>query len=207
MSLPSQCLSIVFFKKLVYSMQRLSIAVRVWAFSSCSQWGLLSSCGVSASPCGGFLCWGAQILGHVGFSSSIMGSEVVVHGLSCSVACGILVPRPGTELMSPVLAGIFLTTGPPGKSPPIMFWLYPDSGSFLERRAQTWSWVHVKNFEPNSYRYTNTSLSQPNFFIYLAAPVLSCPMWDVVPWPGIEPRSPALGVQSPSHWTTTKVLS
>ena len=161
-SMPFPC---VFFKKLVYSMHRLSIAVCAWAFSSCSKWGLLSSCGVPASPCGGFSCWGAQILGHVGFSSCSMGSEVVVHGLSCSVACGILVPRPGTELMSPVLAGIFLTTGPPGKSPPIMFWLYPDLGSFPERRAQTWSWVHVKNFEPNSYRYTNTSLSQPNFFI------------------------------------------
>ena len=36
--------------------------------------------------------------------------------------------------------------------------------------------------------------------IYLAAPVLvaaygifSCGIWDLVPWPGIEPRPPALG--------------
>ena len=36
-------------------------------------------------------------------------------GLSCSVACGILVPRPGIELMSSALAGGFLTTGPLGK--------------------------------------------------------------------------------------------
>ena len=35
---------------------------------------------------------------------------------------------------------------------------------------------------------------------------LSCSMWDVVPWPGIEPRPPALGVQSLSRWTTRKVL-
>ena len=38
-------------------------------------------------------------------------------GLSSrSAVCGILVPRPGTELLSPELEGRFLTTGPPGKS-------------------------------------------------------------------------------------------
>ena len=42
-------------------------------------------------------------------------------------------------------------------------------------------------------------------FIYLAALGLSCGMWGLVPWPGIEPRPPALGVQSLSHWITTKV--
>ena len=40
----------------------------------------------------------------------------MARGLSCSVACGILVPRPGIELMSPALEGRFLTTGPTGKS-------------------------------------------------------------------------------------------
>ena len=39
-------------------------------------------------------------------------------------------------------------------------------------------------------------------FIYLAALGLSCGMWDLVPWPGVEPRPPALGVWSLSHWTT-----
>ena len=38
-------------------------------------------------------------------------------GLNCPVACGILVPRPGMELMSPALQSGFLTAGPPGKSP------------------------------------------------------------------------------------------
>ena len=28
---------------------------------------------------------------------------------------------------------------------------------------------------------------------------------DVVPWPGIEPRPPALGARSLTHWTTRKV--
>ena len=36
-------------------------------------------------------------------------------------------------------------------------------------------------------------------FIYLAAPGLSCCMWDLVPWPGNEPRPPAFGAWSLSH--------
>ena len=34
---------------------------------------------------------------------------------------------------------------------------------------------------------------------------LSCGMWDQVPWPGIKPRPPVLGDQSPCHWTTREV--
>ena len=30
---------------------------------------------------------------------------------------------------------------------------------------------------------------------------LSCGTWDLVSWPGIEPRPPALGAQSLSHWS------
>ena len=43
-------------------------------------------------------------------------SVVVARGLSCTAACGISVPRPGVDTMSPALEGRFLTTGPPGKS-------------------------------------------------------------------------------------------
>ena len=35
--------------------------------------------------------------------------------------------------------------------------------------------------------------------------VLSCTMWDLVPWPGIKPRPPALWAQSLNHWTTSNV--
>ena len=38
------------------------------------------------------------------------------HRLSCSAACGILVPQPGIEPTSSALQGRFLTIGPPGKS-------------------------------------------------------------------------------------------
>ena len=41
--------------------------------------------------------------------------------------------------------------------------------------------------------------------IYLAAPGLSCSMWDPVPRPGIEPVPSPLVAQSLSHWTTREV--
>ena len=46
-----------------------------------------------------------------------VGSVVVARGLSCLAACGILVPRPGTEPVSSALQDGFLTIGPPAKSP------------------------------------------------------------------------------------------
>ena len=50
-------------------------------------------------------------------------------------------------------------------------------------------------------------------FVYFLAeskwPFIFCPCHMacgiLVPWPGIEPESPALEVQSPNHWTTRKV--
>ena len=44
---------------------------------------------------------------HAGLSSC---------GVCCSVACGILVPRPGIKPTSPALQGGFLSTRPPEKS-------------------------------------------------------------------------------------------
>ena len=45
------------------------------------------------------------------------------------------------------------------------------------------------------------SSGMQDLFIYffLACRIFSCGMWYLVPWPGIEPRAPALGVQSLSH--------
>ena len=39
----------------------------------------------------------------------------------------------------------------------------------------------------------------------LTVPGPSCSMWDLVPWPEIEPRSSPLGAQSLSHWTSREV--
>ena len=74
-------------------------------FLSCSDWGLLSSCGARPSRCSGFSCYGAQSLEPAGFSS-------LVHRLSCMK----YLPRPGIKPVSPALAGRFLSTAPPGKS-------------------------------------------------------------------------------------------
>mgnify|MGYP007134199246 CR=1 FL=1 len=43
------------------------------------------------------------------------------------------------------------------------------------------------------------------FLIYLAAPCLSCGMWDPAPRAETEPRPPALGAWSPILWTTREV--
>ena len=65
-----------------------------------------------------FIYLAASGLGCIMWYLSLEGTDflVVVPGLSCSAACGILVPRSGIEPMSPALQGRFLTTGPPVKS-------------------------------------------------------------------------------------------
>ena len=72
------------------------------------------------------------------------------------------------------------------------------------------------------FRLTWPELGLLNFFkkylfIYLAASglscgifscgmrTLSCSMWDLVPWPGIEGGPPALGAWRFNHWTTREV--
>ena len=75
----------------------------VQAFPNCS-------CGTLASNCRGFSCCGAQAPGP-------WAPVVTVHRSSCSMACGILVPRPGPEPVSPASTGRFLTTRPPGNFP------------------------------------------------------------------------------------------
>ena len=47
----------------------LGLCCCMWAFSSCGKKGLLASCGVRASHCGGVSCFRAWALGCVGFGS------------------------------------------------------------------------------------------------------------------------------------------
>ena len=75
----------------------------VQALFSCSEWGLLSSCGVRASHCGRFSCCRALPLEHCLWSttSGALALEhwlwstgsVLVHGLSCSLACTIFLDQ------------------------------------------------------------------------------------------------------------------
>ena len=56
------------------------------AFSNYRKWGLLSSCCVTVSYCGGFSCCRAWALGHT-------GSAAVEHRLSCSKVYGIFMDQ------------------------------------------------------------------------------------------------------------------
>ena len=85
----------------------------------------VAACGLLIAMCSPLSSCGACAPEHVGSVVCRMqalylrhgGSVVAVHGLSCPVACGILVPQPGIEPASPALEGGFLITGRPGKSP------------------------------------------------------------------------------------------
>ena len=60
------------------------------SFSSCSERGLLSNCGMWASHYSGFSCCREWALGR-------LWSIIVAHGISCPVACGIF-PDQGLNL-------------------------------------------------------------------------------------------------------------
>ena len=84
------------------------------AFSSCGEEGLLSSCGVQASRCGGFSSWQSTGSGacrlqyECGFSSCDTRAQL---------PCGMWNPlRRGVKPMSSALTGGLPTAGPAGKS-------------------------------------------------------------------------------------------
>ena len=83
------------FLKLILFLAVLGLHGCTQALSSCGEQGLLSSWGGWVSHCGRSLCCGAQTLGCVGSEAAARGlhstdSEVVIHGLSCFAAYGIL---------------------------------------------------------------------------------------------------------------------
>ena len=62
------------------------------------QVGATLCCGAQASHCSGFSCCGAWALGArasviVALEFQSVGSVIVVHGLSCSAACGIFMDQ------------------------------------------------------------------------------------------------------------------
>ena len=52
-----------------------------------------------------------------------------------------------------------------------------------------------------------SSSSSSFFFFSVMTCELSYRLWDLVPWPGMELGGPWMGAQSPSHWTTLRVLT
>ena len=89
-----------FFK---YSFIYFSLAVL--GLPCCAQ--VFSSCSAQISNCGSFSCCRGQALGH-------MGPVLVAHRLICPMECWIFQDQE-SELVSPALAGKFLTPGAPGK--------------------------------------------------------------------------------------------
>ena len=85
--------------------------------------------------------------------------------------------------------------------------IYEHIHSSVERQLGCFYFLAIRGMLPWTfmYRYFFFFL----IFIYLAAlglGYLGCSMWDLVPWPGIEPRLPALGAQSLSRWTIMEIL-
>ena len=72
-------------------------------------WVLVVACRIFTAVCEHLSSYGAQ-------APECMGSVLASSGLSCPLACGILVPQPGIEPPCAALEGRFLITGSPGKS-------------------------------------------------------------------------------------------
>ena len=69
--------------------------------------------------------------------------------------------------------------------------------------------VHCGSFFKNTYMYVFIWLLQAlvaaHRIFSFGMWTLSCGMWDLVPWPGIQPGPPALRVLSLSHGTTREI--
>ena len=59
----------------------------------------------------------------------------------------------------------------------------------------------IENLISDSSAFSKSSL----YFFCYSMHTLSCSVWDLVPWPEIKPRHPALGVWYLSHWTTREI--
>ena len=106
---------IVFIYLFYFWLHRVLVVTRRIFIVACG----LFRCGAQALRCGAqasFSLWCAGFFLVVVRWLQSVGSVVVAHGLSCSAACGILVPWPGIETASPALESGFFTTGLPGKS-------------------------------------------------------------------------------------------
>ena len=78
---------------------------------------LIYGCAGSLLLCGLFSrCRELELLSRV-------YSVAMVHGLSCSIACGVFMDLPGSGLepVSPARAGRFFTPEPPGKPDGVLF--------------------------------------------------------------------------------------
>ena len=145
-----------------------------------------SSCGATPQLwCAGFsLPWfvllqstgSRQWVSVIGLRGSVvevhgLQSARLVHGLSCPLACRILVPRSRIKPLSAALAGRFLTPGPPGKSLPCSFGLFTLEGASCYAVRMVASWREEARSPDNSQ---HQFASQPRKDKHHRMFVLSC---------------------------------
>ena len=80
----------------------------------------------------------------------------------------------------------------------------------LEHFSTQFEWTETgfnqtrcQEFQINFFFFKFIGLCQ--VFAVACGIFFSCGIWDLVSWPGIEPRPPALGAHSISHWITREV--
>ena len=71
----------------------------------------------------------------------------------------------------------------------------------LSWKTHTHTHTHSHTHLPSCSSYTCFLFLPPFLKFILTASGLCCGIWDLVPWPGVEPRAPALGSWNLSHWT------
>ena len=130
------------------------------------------------------------------FSSSTRALECVgsvkARGLSCPVACEILVPRPGIKPRSPALEGEFVTTGPPGK--PLLWGIF-FRACLRKKMLLACMLSHAQCFATTCTEAHQASPSR-RFSRQGYWNELPFPSPGDLPNPGIESRSPALQADS-----------
>ena len=65
--------------------------------------------------------------------------------------------------------------------------------------------IFTLSFYSPCLKVSHFSPFKKHVYFYLAAPGLSRRIWELVPWPRIKPKPPALGAWSLNHWTAREV--
>ena len=98
----------------------------------------------------------------------------------CSAARGTRAPQPGIRSLSSAMKGMSPNHWTAREFPKLDIWFFL---IYLFEHTGSWLW------------HAGSCVIQ----------TLSCCMWDLVPWPGLEPWLPALGTWRFIHWTTWEV--
>ena len=129
----------------------------------------------------GSTVWGLSSHGPSGFS------WVAVRGLTCPTACGILLPWPGIQSETPALEDGFLTTGPPGESIEIVFFMLVYFRSSVPCSSVT---------QPCPTLCNPTKCSTPGFPVHYQIPELQTHVHRVSD--AIQPSHPLLSPSPPA---------